>query len=119
MTDPREQCLIDISRWTQAAWDRGEQVVLLMDTNQLLEEQMVNYNIGNLVNNCDLTSAINIKHPGASVNSTKTGSKMIDHILAANGTEATITKCGQLPFNLGFDTNHCAVYTDMQVTEIL
>ena len=44
---------------------------------------------------------------------------MIDHILVANGTEATITKFGQLPFNCGFDANHHAVYTEMRVTEIL
>ena len=90
-----------------------------MDANQLLEEHRETYNLGNLIKDCDLESVMNIKHPGISVNSTKTGSEMIDHILVANGTDATITKCGQLPFNLGFDTNHCAVYTDMRVTEML
>ena len=41
------------------------------------------------------------------------------HILILRGLEKTIVCCGQLPFNLGFDTNHCAVFADIKTTALL
>ena len=73
-----------------------------------------------MLQDCNLVSAMETKQPIMSMNSTKkSDSKTIDHILSAQGTETTITKCGQLPFKLGFDTNHQAVFTDMKLYGLL
>ena len=93
---------MDLGTWTQEARDQGEQVVLLMDANQALEERTEKYCLNHLLDNCNLSSVMEARHPGASINSTKEGSETIDHILVANRTEITITKCGQLPSILAF-----------------
>ena len=116
--DPREQCLKDLGTWLQESRDRGEKVILLMDGNQALEESTARYSLNHLMDDCDLVSAMNARHTGASVNSTKTGSDTIDHILIANRTEPAINKCGQLPFDLGFDTTHQAMFADLQVSKL-
>ena len=72
-----------------------------------------------MIHDCDMISTMEAKHPNMSVNSTKTRSKTIDHILIPNGSENAIAKSRQLPFNLGFDTNHRAVYADMRAANLL
>ena len=90
-----------------------------MDGNQPLGERTARYSLNHLMDDCDLVSAMNARHTGASVNSTKTGLDTIRHILIANRTETAINKCGQLPFDLGFDTNHRAMFANLQVSELL
>ena len=95
--DPREQCLKDLGIWLQEARDRGERVILLMDGNQALEEQTERYSLNHLMDDCDLVSAMNARHPGASVNSTKTGSETINHILIANRIKMLSPNVGNYP----------------------
>ena len=39
--------------------------------------------------------------------------------MIARGLETTITKSGKLPFNLGFDANHCSVFVEMSTSRTL
>ena len=68
---------------------------------------------------CDLVSTMEARHPGESKNSTKEGLETIDHILIAKGSENNIAPCGQLPFNLGFHTDHRTMFVDIAAGKML
>ena len=64
------------------------------------------YNLHNLLQGCNITSTIEALYSGESPNSTIKGTKTIDHIIIAKGSEDTITRSSQLPFNVGFHSDH-------------
>ena len=60
-----------------------------------------------------------MKYPGESLKSLDRGSKTIDHILT-NGLEVSdIKQAGQLPFGLGFCTDHRGNFSDLDGDRIL
>ena len=90
-----------------------------MDFNQPLDENTNKYNIQDLARDCDLGSSMEMKHQQDIKNSTRKGSKAIDHILIANGTALLVTKSRQLPFDFGFDTDHHGFFADVSAADLL
>ena len=58
-------------------------------------------------------------YPGQSLRSLDWGSKTIDHILTSSINCAQVCQVGQLPFGLGFSSNHRAVFANLKTEEIL
>ena len=53
------------------------------------------------------------KHAGDSVRLVDRGTKTIDHMLLQGIDNINIHRVGQLPFGLGFHTNHRGAFVDM------
>ena len=85
----------------------------MANANQSLADTRGNYNLKDLVTECELQSTMESVHPGESLQSTNRGSKTIDQILAAGIERNNITQAGHLPFGLGFHTDHRGVFADM------
>ena len=117
--DPRTTCLEEFQSWESERKVKGDKLVVMVDANQSLADTKENYNIRDLVDRCDLTSTMECKHPGESLKLLDRGSKMIDHILVSGIDDEEITQAGQLPFGLGFHTDHMGRFVDMNGDRIL
>ena len=117
--DPRKQCLIDFNNWMKNRTAAGHRVVVLTDSNQTLTDGREKYNLKDLVSDRSLLSAMEAKHREQSVNSVDRGTNTIDHILTQGVRSTDIHKAGQLPFGLGFHTDHRGVFADMDSDELL
>lgn len=54
-----------------------------------------------------------------SLRSTDRGTKTIDHILTQGISQTHVTRTGQLPFGLGFSSDHQALFADFKADEVL
>ena len=59
------------------------------------------------------------KHPGESLKLLDRGSKTIDHVLVSGIVDNEIIQAGQLPFGLGFHTDHGGEFADMNGDSML
>ena len=117
--DPREKILLDMNEWISQNIGANDQFVLLTDANQSLDDNTTTYSLRKLIQDNTLHSTMELKHPGESVRSTNRGSKTIDHILIKNIPSDQVKRSGQLPFELGFHTDHRGMFTDIDVHSIL
>ena len=117
--DPREKCLYDFERWIKARKEQGERVVVLTDANQTTKEDTMAYSLKELISNNQLRAVLDETYPGKVLRSVDRGSKTNDHILTSGVGEGSIKRVGQLPFGLGFDTDHRAVFADFCAKDLL
>ena len=66
-----------------------------------------------------MVSAMETKHAGASLRSVERGTKTIYHVLLRGIDNTYIHRAGQLPFELGFHTDHRGVFADVDGDQIL
>ena len=118
-TDPRTACLTDFRDWANKRMERGDRLVVLSDTNQSLHDTKEAYNLNDLVEECNLISTMERKHPGESLKSLDRGSKTIDHILVTGVDGEDITQASQLPFGLSFHTDHRGEFVNMDGDSML
>ena len=117
--DPREKCLYDFEQWIKVRKEQGERVVVLTDANQTTKEDTVAYSLKDLISNNQLRAVLDKAYPGKVLRLVDQGSKTIDHILTSGVGEGSIKRVGQLPFGLGFDTDHRAVFADLCAKDLL
>ena len=82
-----------------------------------LQETTKGISLNELASNKNLTSAFT--HGGSWLPSKNIGSKMIDHILTKNIDPQTFRRSGQLPHGLGFDSDHRAMFMDIDAETML
>ena len=117
--DPRRQCLTDLDKWLNDKRRDGHGVVMMADCNQSLIDNREQYNLRSFVGKHSLLSAMESKHEGESVRSVDRGSQTIDHILLRSISAANVHKVGQLPFGLGFHTDHRGVFADLDGDQLM
>ena len=108
-----------MKKWTETKIGNGHRIIVLTDANQSLTDTKEGYNLGDLVKRCSLLSAMEAKHEGQSLRSVDRGSTTIDHILTYGVETDEIHKAGQLPFGLGFHTDHRGVFVDVDGEQLL
>ena len=81
-------------------------MVILTDANQSLHDKSETYNLCNFMQDRALSSAMEVRHEGQSLRSLNRGSVTIDHVLLGGVKSESLHKVGQLPFGLGFHTDH-------------
>ena len=67
--NPRKRCLLDFGAWADTKIAQGHKLILLTDANQSLMDKKEEYNLGDLMQRCFLTSAMEVKHKGQSLRS--------------------------------------------------
>ena len=117
--NPRKQCLLDFGAWADTKIAQGHKLILLTDANQSLMDKKEEYNLGDLMQRCFLTSAMEVKHKGQSLRSLDQGSVTIDHILMHGVNPTHIHRAGKIPFGLGFHTDHRGLFTDIDGEQLL
>lgn len=117
--DPRERCLTDLKKWVDQRRNRGDKVVILTDANQSLSDSTGTFSLCNLVEECQMHSVLEDKYPEQTLRSVARGSKTIDHILTAGINNGSVGRAGQLPFGLGFSSDHRGMFADLDAGEIL
>ena len=94
-------------------------MIVLTDANQSLDKKSEQYNLYDTMKKCSLESTMKVKHSGTSLRSLDNGTKNIDHILMQGVDDADIHRVGQLPFGLGFHSDHRGVFADVDVDQLL
>ena len=117
--NPREWCLRDFEAWSEKVEMNGQQLIVLADANQSLHDRTDAYNLCDTIAKCLMVSAMEAKHSGASVRLVDRGTKTIDHLLLRGINDIDIHRAGQLPFGLGFHTNHRGAFVDVDRDQIL
>ena len=117
--DPRRQCLDDFKVWAKKRIEQGHKLVILTDANQSLTDVRDAYNLSDLVQELRLASAMEVKHENQSLRSLDRGSVTIDHILTFGVDPDLVHKAGQLPFGLGFHTDHRGLFADLDGEQLL
>ena len=117
--EPRKQCLLDFEKWADKAATEGQRVIVLTNANQSLDDKTELYNLCNTMKKCSLESAREAKHAGTSLRSLDRGTKTIDHIFTQGVDAADIHRVGQLPFGLGFHSDHRGAFADMERDKLL
>ena len=117
--DPREQCLTDFKKWIHEQRENGEKVVVLTDANQNVTERTTAYSLLNLVTDCQLRSTTENPYPEQPLRSLDQGNKTVDHILTSGIEQVQVCKVGQLPFGLGFSSDHWDMFANLKTDEIL
>ena len=90
---------------------RGK-IIMMMDANQTVHAETRSYSLKQAMRNCHLQSAMEEAYPGKTLQSVDHGSHTINHILTAGINQALIRKVGQLPFGIGFSSDHRAIFAD-------
>lgn len=117
--DPRRQCLEDFGLWVDNRVLQGHKMVILTDANQSLHDKSETYNLCNFMQDRALSSAMEVRHEGQSLRSLNRGSVTIDHVLLGGVNSESLHKVGQLPFGLGFHTDHRGVFADLDGDQLL
>ena len=117
--DPRQKCLQDLEEWISAHKQNREKIIMMMDANQTVHAETRSYSLKQAMRNCHLQSAMEEAYPGKTLRSVDRGSHTIDHILTAGINQALIRKVGQLPFGIGFSSDHRAIFADFSTENIL
>ena len=117
--DPRKKCLLDIEKWANKDAMEGQHVIALVNANQSLDNKTKDYNPCDTIEKCLLESVMETKHAGASLQSLDHGTKTIDHVLTQGIDAVDIHRVGQLPFGLGFHTNHRGLFVNMDGDQLL
>ena len=117
--NPRTDCLTDFKQWSKSFINKGHKMAILTDTNQSLNDTRESYNLKDLIEDCNLISTMESRHKGNSLRSVDRGSTTINHILAHGIASAYISQAGQLPFGLGFSTDHRGEFADFNGDSLL
>ena len=119
LADPRRRCLEDFRDWAKIRIAQGHKLVVLTDANQSLADAKEPYNLSDLRTELEMASAVELKHEQQSLRSLDRGSVTIDHILLCGIGSGQVSKAGQLPFGLGFHTDHRGLFADLDGDQLL
>ena len=94
-------------------------MVILTDANQPAKDRTQAYGLRNLIQDSDLSIAMEEIHPHHCLRSTKNGTKTIDHVLTADISSTQVLQAGRLPFNIVFSSDHRGQIIDLDSRHLL
>ena len=113
--DPREQICIDLESFINALHEAGHRVIMSGDFNENLK--LPTSRITTLLSNTNMTNAMTLRHPTVPLPTTyDQGSSCLDIIAISDTFDPTIVrKIGYLPFYSPFNSDHRAIYCDLDM----
>ena len=108
----------DFKIWIDGRKESGEKVIILIDANQTIQEETAAYDLKNPVANSQLNSVMEDAYLQQTLRSADQGTT-IDHIISSGIDKLQVSKAGQLPFGLGFASDHRAMFANVHTEELL
>ena len=110
-TEPRTQCLLDLTAFITSIHAAGHKVILSMDANENLDDE--EGKLRQFVSACDLVCAHEARSHYDTPKTYIRGTKQIDYCFLTKDIKHSIRGSGFLPFNLGHDSDHRVLWVDI------
>jgi hypothetical protein len=115
--EPKKQCITDLQEMILKLIVKKCSIILMTDANESLDK--ITSGIGKLAAKCKLVDAHEYVHGiNENIHTYKWGSSKIDHILVSADIAPAITKCGILPFDTIYESDHRALYVAFNSQQI-
>ena len=114
--DPRKKMIQDLEATIEKYQDTENKVILMLDANED-RKKLTGYAYGAMVERLEMMPVLDETEETV-LPSTITGKKVIDHIELLGIDTTTVVRRGQLPHGIGFDTDHRAMYIDLDTDQL-